>query len=96
MLSRRARPQLKRGRVELKRASKGDKTSLVKGNNIELNWLNANTNPINLAMVVDVIIVNGRVNTKSSKPNDRLRSSGCFVKKAFVDNNNLDTRKIRE
>jgi len=49
----------------LKRASKGEKTSLVKGNKEELNWLNAN--PFNLAMAVDVIIVNGRVNGRPAR-----------------------------
>ena len=91
MLSRRARPQLKRDRVEVKRTSRDHKTSRVKVNE-ELNWLNAN--PINLAMAVDVIIVNGRVNGRPVRLMIDSGASGCFVKKAFVEMNNLGMKKI--
>ena len=87
----RQRVWLKRDRVEVKRTSRDHKTSRVKVNE-ELNCLNAN--PINLAMAVDVIIVNGRVNGRPARLMIDSGASGCFVKKAFVERNNLDTKEI--
>ena len=81
MFLRRARPQPRRDRVEAKRTSRDHKTSLVKGNNDELNWLNAN--PIHLAMTVGVIIVNGRINVRPARLMIDSCASGCFVKKAI-------------